>query len=86
MLHDPRKEHPSLPGFIGWLETKNPKERYNWCYPSACACAQYAQECLGWSRSSWITSPNFEVLNRLAYEGKWTFGALLERAKAHVAE
>jgi len=30
MLFDPKWHTPSLAGFIGWLETQNPRRRYNY--------------------------------------------------------
>lgn len=35
-----RPAEPSLKGIIAWLETKDPKEEYNYC-ASDCAMAQY---------------------------------------------
>lgn len=29
MLYDPEWEKPSLASFVGWLETKDPKQRYD---------------------------------------------------------
>ena len=31
----------SLEGFIAWLETKDPEERYDWLSFNTCACGQY---------------------------------------------
>src|ERR1700704_1357829 len=32
---------PSLKGIIAWLETKDPKEEYNYCDSKNCAMSQY---------------------------------------------
>lgn len=45
MLFNPdwKKEakEPSLDGFIEWLETQNPKTKYNFCDLTSCAVARY---------------------------------------------
>jgi hypothetical protein len=42
MLFNPTwAKTPSLEGFIAWLETKDPEERYDWLSFSTCACGQY---------------------------------------------
>lgn len=83
---------PTLPGFVEWLQRKDPNERYEWPKSNICACGQYA-ESLG--KTHWIGTGNstWSKLNRLARgpgmlgdyeiapESEWTFGKLLERAK-----
>jgi hypothetical protein len=80
--------HPSLDGFIAWLETKNPKETYNWHNCDNCAVGQYLNDTIGVTRhnnrAKWKEIwPH--VLNQIAYSaGPRTFGSLLEMAKASV--
>ncbi len=92
--HDPiaeRAQEPTLPGFVAWLEHKDPNERYNWPMSEICACGQYAQDI---GVKNWQANNNvwhkFNMLARgerdlpvheFAPESGWTFGKLLERAK-----
>jgi hypothetical protein len=86
MLYDPKwegkatvKREPSLRGFIEWIETKEPKETYNWCSISHCACRQYFD-----SIGSGYEHRIAQTLDIIAYGGGegWTFGELLDRVKA----
>jgi hypothetical protein len=73
MLYDPKWEGASLLGFIGWLETKDPKARYNFndCN-GLCLLGQY-MTAIGiawtgapehWNRS-WDKSSYMRVAQRL---------------------
>jgi hypothetical protein len=88
MLYDPRWEvktkKPSLAGFIAWLETKNPRARYNFmdCY-GLCPVDQYFTS-IGIGVDTWH-DPSFpreqwEELNDLASYHR-TFGALLRECR-----
>lgn len=92
-----QKIQPSLAGFISWLETKNPDETYPYTNSCDCACAQYLKA-INQFHPWWLSDPehNFQGLmtdlNHLAAgksnsegafnTGAWTFGLLLDRAKA----
>ena len=84
-------KEPTLPGFVAWLERKDPNERYEWPKAEICACGQYAKEVMG--QSDWIGRDGFSELNMLARgpleltawetapSHNWTFGKLLERCR-----
>ena len=87
---------PTLPGFVAWLERKDPTERYHWPTAEICACGQYAKEI---GVKSWLGSDEgWSKLNRLARGAKtindyetvdgsgWTFGQLLDRCRKEMAE
>jgi hypothetical protein len=86
-LESERKAEPTLPGFIAWLESKDPNEKYNWPNSEKCACGQYARS-LG--VEDWRSDDKWSKFNMLA-RGKpvfcdsereeWTFGKCLDRAK-----
>jgi hypothetical protein len=86
--HDEATSEPSLPGFINWLESKDPNEHYQWRYSEICACGQYAKH-LGkkeWQHtgSIWLTLNSLARGDDLYAEldpKKRTFGQLLDRAK-----
>jgi hypothetical protein len=66
MLYNPQwtKQTPSLAGFIAWLETKDPNERYNWDQPAICACGQYAASI---GKKGWpVFEEPWRTLNHLA--------------------
>ncbi len=84
-------KEPTMPGFVAWLERKDPNERYDWPRSEICACGQYATE-LG--VKNWQADHNnWHQMNMLARgpidldqwetasEDYWTFGKLLARAK-----
>jgi hypothetical protein len=87
MLYDPRWEvktkKPSLAGFIAWLETKNPRERYNFqnC-DGHCAVDQYYASVGIDVVGRGIPSPRelWGDLNRIASRYR-TFGGLLKAAR-----
>lgn len=64
MLYDkkwdsqPKTVEPSLKGMIAWLETKDPKEKYDFV-SKECACAQYFQA-IGYTDYSSLLSWNIE--------------------------
>ena len=83
---------PSLPGFIDWLRSKDPKEHYNWPDSGRCACGQYARH-LGvanwnsggrhhqvWDRLNQIAGDHAGPQDRPREHG-WNFGDCLERAE-----
>jgi hypothetical protein len=86
MLYDPRwevKTKPSLAGFIAWLETKNPKARYNYMnIEGLCPVDQYFTS-IGIGVDTWrdasFPSEQWAELNDLACDHR-TFGALLREA------
>ena len=39
--NDKLTSEPSIPGFIEWLQRKDPNEKYDWTKASSCACGQY---------------------------------------------
>lgn len=67
--------------FIAWLQTKDPTEVYSWSTSDACACGQFSQEFFGDWHKVW-NMEGHRVLNGLAFESPYNFGALLDRAKA----
>lgn len=86
MLYDPRWEKkPTYAGFVAWLETKNPKERYEWGNCGNCAIAQYLK-LFGINNVDDIPYDDYAALeggdNFIAMNEPWTFGAVLERARA----
>ena len=79
-----------LPGFVQWLERKDPNERYEWPRSEICACGQYAKEI---GVNDWVNKPGWTELNLLAHGDSclgesrpdaWTFGKLLDRARARL--
>ena len=91
-------QEPSLQGFISWLETKPPTEKYNWWDGDRCACGQYAKHI---GEPNWAYEANqgegpsksiWRQLNDLAYHAAYrvysfgpregTFCRLLEQARA----
>lgn len=88
--HDAPTSEPSLPGFIDWLRSKDPHERYEWPNSRICACGQYSQDEFG--KEDWMnTHPTWSTLNQLARGEQddcevarstdWTFGKLLARCE-----
>jgi hypothetical protein len=77
---DGEAQQPSLQGFIAWLETKDPAEKYNWSRADQCACGQYARH-LGVRWNPWRGNI-WGRLNSIAYLVQpRTFGNLLKYAK-----
>lgn len=78
MLYDPKWEapvetKPSLQGFIGWLETKNPKERYRfWECNGRCLLGQY----MAYAGIEWTGAP---LLNP---HGSWDGSSYIEVARS----
>jgi hypothetical protein len=93
MLYDPKwSKAPSLDGFIAWLETKDPNERYDYWNCLTCACGQYASS-FSIANPDWIwewkdrhLTTELNMIGRGSgnYE-EWTFGAALARALAYRA-
>jgi hypothetical protein len=88
MLYNPKWEvktkKPSLAGFIAWLETKNPKERYNYMnVEGLCPVDQYFSS-IGIGVDTWEDSSfpreQWGELNDLAHDHR-TFGTLLRTLK-----
>ena len=83
----------SLQSLIGWLETKNPAEEYEYTSSRHCLLAQYYRD-QGFKqimmgqygfRHGWfghICLP--EHFNDIAFYGETTFGAALERALTYL--
>jgi hypothetical protein len=80
-----------LSEFIAWLETMPAEGSYDYCQAHSCAAAQYLKssgspECLvefigdgGYIKSGkWL----HDLVNPAAKTKDWTFGALLDRARA----
>ncbi len=89
MLFDPKWEaktkEPSLAGFIAWLETQDPVAEYPWtsCF-GKCAVSEYFVHVSGSVDKHydlWGTHLSTD-LDMLAHQSPWTYGALLERARA----
>lgn len=83
MLHNPKHDHPTLTGFIAWLEQQNPDDTYNYTDPNSCAIARYC-ESIGktyWDARMHDDDMVFEWNVRIAAPGKHTFGAALKRAR-----
>jgi hypothetical protein len=86
MLYDPKwevKAKPSLAGFIAWLETKDPKARYNYMdCTGLCPVDQYFTS-IGIGVNTWYDSgfprEQWGELNALANDHR-TFGTLLRAA------
>ncbi len=80
------KPEPSVAGFIAWLETKDPSEGYHWADWDFCAVGQYLASFNRVIRDIPDT-PYWRVcmeLNSYAHSAHpQTFGALLQRVKAH---
>lgn len=86
---DPKPDPYSLDTFIAWLETMPGDRQYNFMGAGApCLISQYV-EALGcpeeyneihWSKTRLAT--NITVFGKIASDGRPTFGAALERAKA----
>lgn len=86
MLYDPKwetetKAKPSLAGLIAWLETKNPRARYQW--HRNCVIHQYL-DAMGFEYSS-DSYFALEGEDAIALQRPHTFGALAERARAALA-
>jgi hypothetical protein len=96
-LKSERAKQPTLPGFVAWLERKDPNEHYRWPNSEICACGQYAKT-LGMKtwQGSGSNSSTWTQLNSLArgdtppFEeaepSEWTFGQCLDRAKKVLAK
>ena len=83
MLYDPKREKPSLAGFVAWLATKNQNEEYNYCDCVNCAVAQYLKTMgLKWHAGYGVATVS--RLDRIARDGPHRFGACLERALAAI--
>lgn len=91
MFLDEKKEGeasgPSLNGFILFLETKDPQEKYDWRVYQRCAVGAYAAT-LGISAMGCIGDPVLKSLSSHIAKGRggkfpqdWTFGGCLDRAR-----
>jgi hypothetical protein len=92
MLFDPKwdksaEQEPSVAGFIRWLETKDPQQKYDWRLYQTCAVGEYAAA-LGLSVSECICHPKTYFLSANIARGRgpkfpqdWTYGACLQRAR-----
>jgi len=91
----------SLKDFIAWLETKNPKEWYNYAVKRDCLLTQWVRHCdadamgsgssLGYivhgQRMNFYNSPFHRIANGIgAGGGDYTFGGALKRAQDALAE
>lgn len=91
MLYDPKWEKkievkPSFIGFVAWLETKDPDEKYNWGDGCRCAIGQYLN-LFGITNANNIPYSEYEKFEGgpdvfVALKEPHTFGAALERARA----
>lgn len=89
MLWDPNKDRPTqttptLRGFIRWLQTMPPRQRYDWTnLKSRCPVWLYFEtlDATKDQRDSWWKGAGDE-LDALAKQEPRTFGALLARARA----
>ena len=85
MLANPEWDKKNLlDNWIGWLETKDPNEAYEWRFPAGCALGQWH------GNAGWIGLPGFSALNTIARgsssfsdQSDWTFGRCLERARKY---
>ena len=92
MLYDPlweqqtKADPKSIQTFIGWLETKNPHETYNYMDCSGgCLIGQYMTATgVGWSHGEYNRQPDgfHLIFGDVAIGHPQTFGAALERARA----
>lgn len=83
MLYDSKWERkPSLEGFARWLEQQPAEEQYVWGACSACACANYMRHLTG-NPFEWPEERM--ALERLAKDGRRTYGELLLRVRAALA-
>ena len=74
---------PSLAGFISWLETRDPDEKYAYFDMEHCACAQYAKAISAEWRSGIVyENPVWMTLDLAAAMEPHTFGALSARIRA----
>jgi hypothetical protein len=100
MLYDPKWNAPadvlSLEGLVAWLETKDPRARYDYDLCNGkCLYGQYmAHHEISWQKSGACGAylgghdrRNFcnLVYQTVASELPWTFGAALKRARAVLA-
>ncbi len=83
---DAKTREPSLAGFIAWLETKDPKARYDYMNcDGLCPVDQYFVS-IGIRHQEWSSPefrPRWEKLCHLA-SFRRTFGALLKDARAQI--
>lgn len=92
MLYDQNREkYPTTYRFIAWLKTKEPSEKYEWDDASKCVCAQFFGTVDWWAVSGSVYNQegiNFNDLARgsVYNRDQWTWGQLLERAEAALAE
>lgn len=100
MLYDPKWEKDkqlgpiSLRALIAWLETKPPKEKYEYCFPQSCALAQFRAACgfagrdliidLGMVGSEYEHSWQSD-LDDIVNQIDCTFGGALKRARKVLA-
>jgi hypothetical protein len=86
MLYDPKwqtKRVYSPESLIGWLETKDPNETYDYSDPKRCLHAQYRlamglNDLMGFR--SFLMIRHFAIEYRIAAPFPNTFGAALRRA------
>lgn len=91
MLYDPKWENetktvPSLRGLIEWLETKNPKEKYNYDDCSGTCLVDLYGASIGIDCLAATPLAVFSTLEEywcVAGDRPWTFGAALKRARKH---
>ncbi len=88
MLYSPKWNLYSLDSLIAWLETKNPRKRYDFCNcndgKDGCLLSQYLghhSEELGESGSAYSQISDCGG-REVAIPCPWTFGAALKRALA----
>ena len=89
MLFNPTwAKTPSLEGFIAWLETKDPEERYDWLSFNTCACGQYLRSLDLEIPTKYPDAGYAGVADRLSaiarcngISGSWTFGNALRSAR-----
>lgn len=92
MLYDSRRDRfPILMRFISWLRIQPPDQTYYWPNSKRCACCQF-----GWEQVRAAWEDEGVDLNGLArgslhgpsgdLAGEWTFGKLLVRAEARLAD
>jgi len=86
-----RRSLLSLDSLIAWLESKEPKERYDYMSIIDCLLAQYFTEVGGYKnvkitcgtvwRGRWTKLPS--AFNEVSFGPRrnWTFGAALKRAR-----
>lgn len=76
--HDPF----TLEALIAWLEKQVPAETYNYVKPRTCLIGQFTGVSL---LSDEVDERCFVGAHSIAYDGEWTFGAALDRARAALA-